>query len=60
MLFDRRQQAPYANDFSDSNFCDNRNLKHQVIEKISKFKDDLELLIKQNDGEKQKMFREVL
>lgn len=41
-LFDRQQC--YVNDFSDSKYCENRNTKLQVIEKIWKFKEILELV----------------
>jgi len=54
-IFNRHQQAYYANYFSDSNFYDNRNLKQQVIEKIWKFKDNLKLLMKESDS----TFKEV-
>lgn len=55
-IFGRHQQA---NDFSDSNFYDNGNLKQQIIEKIWKFKDNLKLLIKGSGGENQRTFREI-
>lgn len=58
-IFDRHQQAYYANDFSDFNFYGNGNFKQQVIEKIWKFKDNLKLLIKENDGENQTTSREI-
>lgn len=58
-IFGRHQQAYYANDFSDSHFYDNRNLKQQVTEKIWKFKDNLKLLIKESNGENQRTFREI-
>lgn len=42
-LFDGQQY--YANGFSDSKHYDNRNTKQQVIEKIWKFKEILDLVI---------------
>lgn len=58
-IFDRHQQAYYANDFSHSNFYNSRNLKHKVIEKIWKFRDNLKLLIKASDSENHRTFREI-